>query len=91
MKLSNSIHDTLQIALNTRMEECRKGLTQIILSGNFETHMENDEVARVASATLKKHFSVLAYKAMMSAKDKLSETNNLTVDTFSPLRTHSAS
>jgi len=71
MKLSAPIHDTLQLALNIRMEECRKGLIQIVLSKDFKTFDGIDGIMHLSSKELQKHFSIPAYQAMISAKEKL--------------------
>lgn len=73
MKLSVPILNTLQIALNIRMEECRKGLVQIVLSEDFKTFDGIDGIMHLSSKKLQKHFSIPAYKAMVSAKNKLNK------------------
>lgn len=73
MKFTLETIDTLQIALNMRMEHCREELTEIVLTGKFETSegIEPETVNSVYSKELQKHFSIAAYKAMQSAKEKI--------------------
>ena len=71
MKFTLETIDTLQIALNMRMEHCREELTEIVLTGKFETSEASESIVNtVYSKELQKHFSITAYKAMQSAKEK---------------------
>ena len=72
MKFTLETIDTLQIALNMRMEHCREELTEIVLTGKFETSDGIEStINTVYSKELQKHFSIAAYKAMQSAKEKI--------------------
>lgn len=72
MKFTLETIDTLQIALNMRMGHCREELTEIVLTGKFETSEASESIVNsVYSKELQKHFSIAAYKAMQSAKEKI--------------------
>jgi len=72
MKFTLETINTLQVALNIRMEHCREELTEIVLTGKFETSEGIEStINAVYSKELQKHFSISAYKAMQSAKEKI--------------------
>lgn len=76
MKFTLETQDTLQIALNMRMEHCRKELTEIVLTGEFKTHEGIEtKINSIYSEELNKHFSISAYKAMQSAKEKINKAS----------------
>ena len=72
MKYSIPTYDTLQIALNKRINHCTEVLTNIIVS---DFKVVNDDVNGDVLAFDSKHchFSVVAYKAMLEAKNRLEE------------------
>jgi len=70
-KLGLSKHyDALIMALNSRMMHCQKELAEIAIQDDFIIL----EGQAFASEQLQKHFSISAYKAMKSAKAKLTGT-----------------
>lgn len=72
MKYSIPTYDTLQIALNKRINHCTEVLTNIIVS---DFKVVNDDVNGdvLAFDSKHRHFSVVAYKAMLEAKNRLEE------------------
>jgi len=72
MKYSIPTYDTLQIALNIRINHCTEVLTNIIVS---DFKVVNDDVngGVLAFDSKHRHFSVVAYKAMLEAKNRLEE------------------
>ena len=70
MKYSIPTYDTLQIALNKRINHCTGVLTNIIA---YDFKVVNDDVNGDVLAFDSKHhhFSVVAYKAMLEAKNRL--------------------
>ena len=70
MKYLIPTYDTLQLALNKRINHCTEVLTNIIAS---DFKVVNDDVNGDVLAFDSKHhhFSVVAYKAMLEAKNRL--------------------
>lgn len=60
-------HNALVMGLNSRMRHCQEELAEIAIQDDF-TVLEGQTFA---SKKLQKHFSVVAYKAMKSAYNKV--------------------
>lgn len=60
-------HNALIIGLNNRMNHCQKELAEIAIQDDFIIL----DSQTFASKKLQSHFSILAYKAMKSAYDKI--------------------
>ena len=68
MELSlNKYRNALTIGLNKRMRHCQQELAEIAIQEDLKII---DDIA-FSSESLKKHFSIKAYKSMKSAQDKI--------------------
>jgi hypothetical protein len=63
----NKYHNALIMALNSRMGHCQKELAEIAIQDDFIIL----ESQAFASKKLQQHFSIPAYKAMKSAREKV--------------------
>lgn len=70
MKYLIPTYDTLQIALNKRINHCTEVLTNIIVS-DFKVVKDDVKGDVLAFDSKHRHFSVVAYKAMLEAKNRL--------------------